>query len=75
MSDNSADRNKLGCVPPQSKYLCHSEEEPVSPRRDSWNRNENRGHGQQCPPTRPEWRGVTHQLPASPELLGVTSEC
>ena len=74
-SDNSADRNKPGCVHPQRKYLCHSEEEPASPWRDSWNQNENRGHGQQCPLTRPEWRGVTHRLPVSPELLGVTSEC
>ena len=40
MSDNSANRNKPGCVPPQREYLCHSEEEPVSPRRDRWNRNE-----------------------------------
>ncbi|XP_052508542.1 liprin-alpha-1-like [Budorcas taxicolor] len=43
-----------------------SPEGPVSPWRDSWNQNENRGHGQQYPPTRPGGRGVIHRASCVP---------
>ena len=53
---------------PRGEAGCHSEEEPVSPWRDSWNQNENRGHGQQCPP-----HGLGARVTAGPKRphLGV----
>ncbi|XP_070635370.1 liprin-alpha-1-like isoform X2 [Bos indicus] len=58
---------------PERKCLCRSEEEPASPWRDSWNQNENRGHGQQCPPHGLGGVVSLARLPVSPELLAVTS--
>jgi len=43
------------------------------PWRDSWNQNENRGHGQQCPPHGLGGVVSLTRLPVSPELLAVTS--
>ena len=73
MSDNSANRNK-GCVHPQKENVCAvRKRSPSAHWRDSWNQNENRGHGQQCPPHGLGGVVSLTRLPVSPELLAVTS--
>ena len=51
MTDNSADRNKQGCVHPHQENAPFGRGALGGQLEPEWNRNENRGHGQQSPLT------------------------
>ena len=73
MSANSTNRNK-GCVHPHKENICAIQKRsPSALGGNSWNQNENRGHGQQCPPHGLGGVVSLTGLPASLELLAVTS--
>ena len=63
MTDNSANRNEQGCVHSHKASMMPFKRGARQPLEGSWNREENRGHGQQCPHTQPKWASCVPRAP------------